>query len=117
MPRTTRDEKPPVDPPPADTHDELEGKCLTGLPADDEARLAQAADGSAQSLASRTEAELLGLMSSRLLAPSAARDAWAEMYRRHSRYVTTVVARASGDRFRDADAVADLVSDTFQAVF
>jgi len=47
----------------------------------------------------------------------AARDAWSELYCRHSRYVAKVAARALGEHARDADTVADLVNDAFHSVF
>jgi hypothetical protein len=106
MPRTTRDEEPPVEPPPVEARDELAGQRLTPLPA-----------GLKNELGDRTEAELLGLMSMQHLDPDPARDAWAEMYRRHSRYVAAVVTRAFGERTRDADVLSDIVSDAFRTVF
>jgi DNA-directed RNA polymerase specialized sigma24 family protein len=48
---------------------------------------------------------------------NAARDAWSELYCRHSRYVAKVASRALGEHARDADTVADLVNDAFHSVF
>lgn len=59
----------------------------------------------------------MGLMAAQRAAPGLARDAWAEMYRRHSRYVTVVIVRAFGDRARDADVASDIVTDTFRTAF
>ena len=68
-------------------------------------------------LTQATEAELMGLMSAQRAAPGLARDAWAEMYRRHARYVTVVIARAFGDRARYTDVTSDIVTETFRTVF
>jgi DNA-directed RNA polymerase specialized sigma24 family protein len=64
-----------------------------------------------------SEGELLGLMSADRQDPSGARAAWGEMYRRHSRYVSAVVARMLGDRARDSEVVPDIVGDAFQTLF
>jgi hypothetical protein len=117
MPKTTRDEGPPVEPPPAGAQDELDVLSLTPLPAAHHGREADAVHEGGQYLDDRSEAELLGLMSMQRLEPDAARDAWAEMYRRHSRYVASVVARAFPQRARDADTLSDIVSDAFRTVF
>jgi DNA-directed RNA polymerase specialized sigma24 family protein len=115
MPRTTRDEEPPVEPPPAEALGELADQSLkpqhAGAPRRDPR------DIGFSSLADRTEAELLGCMSLQRSDPTAARDAWNELYVRHSRYVFAVVARVFGDPFRDVDAVTDVVSDTFRAAY
>jgi hypothetical protein len=49
--------------------------------------------------------------------PEEARGAWAELYRRHARYVAVVASRALRERGRDDDAVFDLVGDAFRTVF
>jgi len=117
MPRTTRDAEPTVEPPPAEARDELADLSLTPRPAGLERREADSVDECVHELGDRTEAELLGLMSMQHLDPNAARDAWSEMYRRHSRYVAAVVTRAFGERARDADVLSDIVSDAFHTVF
>lgn len=56
-------------------------------------------------------------MSMQRFDPSSARDAWEELYRRHSRYVAAVVVRAFRERARDDDALSDIVSDAFRTMF
>ena len=113
MPRTTRDDEPPVEPPPTTASAELTEASLPFPPAGCTRRAEQAE----RPLGHCTEAELLGVMAMQHFDAGAARDAWSEMYCRHSRYATTVATRALGDRARDADAVADVVGDAFQAMF
>lgn len=110
MPRTTRDDEPPVEPPPTRASAELAEAEIPSLPA-------QHAGRTERPLVHCTEAELLGVMALQALDADAARDAWSELYCRHSRYVAKVAARALGERARDADTVADLVNDAFQSVF
>ena len=117
MPRTTRDEEPPVEPPPAEARDELADLSLTPLPAGLKRSEAHSVDDGALALGNRSEAELLALMSMQRIDADVARAAWSEMYRRHSRYVAAVVTRAFGERTRDADALSDIVSDAFRTVF
>jgi len=117
MPTTARDEKPPVEPPPTEALGDLAAQSLTPPPADRKLRADPRDAAPSARCGGDTEAELLGVMSRQLLDPDAARDAWDELYRRHARYVFTVAARSLGTPFRDADAVFDVVNDTFQAVF
>jgi len=117
MPRTTRDDEPPVEPPPTEALAELADQSLTPLPAEVEHRGSRSADRSDHPLWHCNEAQLLGVMSMQHSDADSARDAWDEMYRRHSRYVAAVVARAFGERVRDADTLADIVSDAFRTVF
>ncbi len=113
MPRTTRDDEPPVEPPPTKASAELAEATIPSLPAQDAAR----AGSAERPLVHCTEAELLGVMALQELDADAARDAWSELYSRHSRYVAKVASRALGERARDADAVADFVHDAFHSVF
>jgi len=113
MPRTTRDDEPPVEPPPTRASAELAEVEISSLPA----QAAGRARGAERPLVHCTEAELLGVMALQSLDADAARDAWSELYCRHSRYVAKVAARALGERARDADTVADLVNDAFHSVF
>jgi DNA-directed RNA polymerase specialized sigma24 family protein len=103
MPKTTREQT--IDPPPAQPLSE--SVLPEGLRRSSPEPL----------LGHCTEAELLGLMSLQDSEPLAARDAWSEMYRRHSRYVAAVVARSFGECARDADALSDVVNDVFRTVF
>jgi hypothetical protein len=117
MPRTTRDDEPPVEPPPTDARDEFAELHLTPRPPGSKRTESQSVDESGADLFDRSEAELLGMMSRQHFDPTLARDAWSEMYRRHARYVAAVVSRAFGEFARDEDALADIVSDAFRAVF
>ena len=117
MPRTTRDEGPPVEPPPTEARDEFADLSLTTLPAGLKRREGKPVNEGGHDLGDRTEAELLAVMSMQHFDPSAARAAWSEMYHRHSRYVAAVVTRAFGERVRDADALSDIVGDAFRTVF
>src|SRR5262245_12103775 len=101
MPKTTHEEGAPLEPPPAEARDEFADLSLRPN--------RESALGAAEELSDSTEAELLALMSRQHSDPQAARSAWDEMYRRHSRYVMAVVARAFYDRARDADALTDIV--------
>lgn len=65
----------------------------------------------------QTEGELLVIMSLPHVDPSQARDAWGETYVHHWRYVSAVAARALGTAGRDADAVLDVVTETFKVMF
>lgn len=117
MPRTTRDEKPPAEPPPTAALDEsfdqsLEALSFSERPSHDPLDVASGARFDA-----RTEADLLALMAQQRSDPMTARDAWAEMYCRHARYVSAVASRVFGNPCRDAHVVADVVSDTFQCMF
>ena len=113
MPRTTRDDEPPVEPPPTKASADLAEAATPSLPA-----LHAGRAGSAERpLVHCTEAELFGVMALQVADAEAARDAWSELYCRHSRYVANVAARALGERARDADAVADIVNDAFHSVF
>ena len=113
MPRTTRDDEPPVEPPPTRASAELAEATIPSLPAQDAGR----AGSAERPRVHCTEAELLGVMALQELDADAARDAWSELYSRHSRYVAKVASRALGERARDADAVADFVHDAFHSVF
>jgi len=116
MPRRTRDDEPPPElPPPAEASPELADETFATLPPATASRAATTEQ--APPLRHCTEAELLSLMSMQQVAPEEARDAWAELYRRHSRYVAAVASRALRERGRDDDAVFDLVGDAFQTVF
>jgi len=117
MPRRTRDEGPTPEPPPAEAHGELADECLTPLPRARERNSTATAERWTQRIGLCSEAELLELMSMQHFEPEAARDAWEELYRRHSRYVAAVVSRALGERARDDDAVFDLVGDAFRTLF
>jgi len=114
MLRRTRSEEPPPEPPPTEARVELDGESLAPLPGVERSR-----DGGSEPrpLGHCTEAGLLALMSMQDAAPEEAREAWAELYRRHSRYVAVVASRALRERGRDDDAVRDVVVDAFQAVF
>src|SRR5262245_5435567 len=103
MPRTTRDDEPPVEPPPTKASADLAEADAPSLPAQHAAR----ARSAERPLVHCTEAELLGVMALQAADAEAARDAWSELYCRHFRYVAKVAARALGERSRDADAVAD----------
>lgn len=113
MPRTTRDDEPPVEPPPTRASAELAEAEIPSLPA----QFAGRARRDERPLVHCTEAELLGVMALQELDADAARDAWSELYCRHSRYVGKVAARALGERSGDSDAVADVVNDAFHSVF
>lgn len=113
MPRTTRDDEPPVEPPPTRASAELAEAAISTLPAQHAGR----AGSAERPLVHCTEAELLGVMALQEFDADSARDAWSELYCRHSRYVAKVAARALGERARDADAVADFVHDAFHSVF
>ena len=63
------------------------------------------------------EAELLGIMARQHEDPSAAREAWAELHTRHSRYIAVVARNAFGSRLATNDRVSDAVADTLQAAF
>ena len=64
-----------------------------------------------------SEAELLGFMAGEQRDPEGAREAWAELHRRHARYISVVARRAFGSRLGTPDRVADVVADTLQAAF
>lgn len=99
MPETTRDGEPPREPPPSPESVDL------------------GPEGSSAGLGELTEAELLGLMSTQHTNPTAARDAWGEMYLRHVRYLFLLVSRSYGDTLGGADQVSDVVVDAFQAAY
>ncbi len=113
MPRTTRDDEQPVEPPPTRASAELAEAIIPSLLAQEAGR----ARSAERPLVHCTEAELLGVMALQELDADAARDAWSELYCRHSRYVAKVAARALGERARDDAAVADFVHDAFHSVF
>ncbi len=63
-------------------------------------------------LASVSDADLLRQMSAEPRGSAEARDAWAEFYRRHRRYLFAVCYRAYGTTL-GVDRVTELVQDTF----
>jgi RNA polymerase sigma factor (sigma-70 family) len=63
-----------------------------------------------------TDADLLTMISWRPDDESAARDAWAEFYRRHFKFLSVVCLRAYSHQLGSA-GVEDLVSDTFLQVY
>ena len=67
-------------------------------------------------LETTSEAELVGLMADQVRHPDSARSAWEELYRRHVRYVFSVLARTYGTVLRD-ECLPDLVTDTFRRAY
>ena len=67
-------------------------------------------------VAALNEAELLGLMTDQAKAAAHARDAWAELYARHRRYLFVVISRAYGS-FLGEDGTVDLVVDTLRRAY
>jgi RNA polymerase sigma factor (sigma-70 family) len=70
-------------------------------------------------LSTETDSDLLCYMSWAADADSQAhaREAWAEFYRRHVRYVYGICRRALDALFHSPEALEDLVQDTFRRVF
>lgn len=67
--------------------------------------------------ANDSDADLMVYMSMKADDPSAAREAWGELYARHSGYLYAVCQRAYGDLLGGDTAVGDLVADTFRRAF
>ena len=67
--------------------------------------------------ANETDVDLMGYMSMRDDDPSTAREAWAELYRRHVNYLYAVCHRAYSHVLGSDAGVGDIVSETFRRAF
>jgi len=70
-----------------------------------------------QGYSSESDADLLAYMAMAGEDPAAAREAWAEFYRRHAGYLQAVCERAYGGGLGGDLGVGDLVAETFRRAF
>ena len=112
MPTTTQDQE-ALEPPPKPGGTTLAAECFPPGQRKQEQRFREGVARTQDA----SEAELLGLMGDQLRNPGTAREAWAELHGRHSRYIFTVVARAFGGALGDKERISDVVVDTLQTAF
>ncbi|GEM_PF-2734158 len=112
MPTTTQDQE-ALEPPPKPGGTTLAAECFPPGQRKQEQRFGEGVSNTQDA----SEAELLGFMGEQIGDPATAREAWAELHGRHSRYIFTVVARAFGGALGDKERIADVVADTFQTAF
>ena len=113
MPTTAQEQESPEPPPRNLGAATLETECF---PPGARQRGEERSEG-APGVRAASEAELLGSMAEEQTNPEGAREAWAELYKRHARYISVVAGRAFGSRLGTPDRVADAVADTLQAAF
>jgi RNA polymerase sigma factor (sigma-70 family) len=75
------------------------------------------ADHQKPDLTSDNDADLLVQISWRGEEPELAREAWAELYRRHAQFLYAACRRACGNRLGGEAGVENVVSETFKHVF